>query len=90
MRNLENQAKEFISDAFWGYANGIEDCGIEDYPLLTKEEYKDYIWKTLEYEKNIIVNGVERKHIYFLGKMNFLKLVDEFLDNEDCQEYIKM
>lgn len=88
MTNLEKQAKEFIHETFWGYANGIIDCGTEDYPLMTKDEYKDYIWKTLDYEKNIVVNGVERKHIYFIGKTKFMTMVDEFLQEEDCQEYI--
>lgn len=89
MRILEKQVIDFIADTFWGYVNGIEDCGVEDYPLMTKEGYKKYIWKTLEYEKNIVINGVERKHLYFIGKDKFFKLVDKFLNRKDLQDYIE-
>lgn len=85
----EQQARDFIAETFYSYVNGIEDCGTTDYPLLTKEQYKDYIWQTLEYEKDLIVNGVERKHIYFVGKERFNELVNEFLNNEENKEYIK-
>jgi hypothetical protein len=84
---LENQVKYFIASTVEGYLNGCYDC---DYEPMTRQEWIDYVWQTIEYEKDIIVNGVERKHLYYYGKENTVKLINKYLDNYECvQPYIK-
>lgn len=84
---LEHQVKYFIASTVEGYLNGCYDC---DYEPMTRQEWIDYVWNTIDYEKDIIVNGVERKHLYYYGKENTVKLINTYLDNyEDVQPYIK-
>lgn len=85
-KDLEGQIKGFIADTVEGYLNGCYDCGYEP---MTRDEWKKYVWDTIEYEKDIVVNGVERNHFKFYGKEKFMNLVDLYLDNyEDVKPYI--
>lgn len=83
---LEEQVKGFIADTVEGYLNGVYDCGYEP---MTREDWKEYVWKTIQYEKDTITNDVEVNHFKFYGKEKFMKLVDYYLDNyEDVKPYI--
>ena len=88
-KKLEEQTKYFIASTVEGYLNGCYDCP-EDYKPMTIQEWIDYVWSNLEYEKNIRVNGNERKHLNFIGKEKFIDLVKFYLNNyADVKQYIK-
>ena len=86
-RKLEDQVKYFIASTVEGYLNGCYDAG---YEAMTKREWIDYVWKTIEYEKDITVNGVERKHLWFYGKSKTEELTTLFIENyKYVKPYIK-
>lgn len=83
---LEEQAKGFIADTVEGYLNGCYDCGYEP---MTRESWEQYVWQTIEYEKQMYINDQETNHLKFLGKKKFMELVNFYLDNyEDVKPYI--
>ena len=85
---LEDQVKGFIACTVEGYLNGVQF----GYEPMTRQEWKDYIIENLRREMayGIIVNGVERKHMKFIGNKKRDNLIDTFLDNyDDVQDYIK-
>ncbi len=86
-RKLEEQVKFYIAGTIEGYLNGCYD---DNYEPMTREEWFDYVWKCIELDKDVIVNGNESKHLTFYGKDKTRKLVETYLDNyADVQEYIK-
>lgn len=84
---IEEQVKFFIASEVEAGLNCYYD-GNNDKPM-TKDEWKDYVWASIELLKNTMVNGNEFNHLKFYGKENFLKLVDIYLENyEDVKKYI--
>lgn len=84
---LENQVKYYIAITVEGYLNGCYD---DNYESMTKEDWKDYIWNCIEYDKGVYINGNESSHLYFYGKEKTMKLIETYLNNyPDVQNYIK-
>ena len=85
---LEDQVKGFIAYTVEGYLNGVQF----GYEPMTRQEWKEYIIEDLRRDMacGMIVNGIERKHMKFIGNKKRDKLIDTFLDNyEGVQDYIK-
>ena len=90
-RKLEDQVKYFIACETEGYLNGINDCGLNEYPSMTKDQWINYVSYGLEIAINdgIIINGAENKHLRFYGKDKFIKLIETYIDNyKYIQPYI--
>lgn len=86
MNKLDKQTINFIHDTVHGYLNGCYD---DEYSPMTMDDWKQYVWQTIEYEKDLIVNGEERKHLHFAGKEKFYRLTEEFLKTcDEAQPYI--
>lgn len=89
MRNnkLRQQVRDYIKSTVEGYLNGCYDGGYEP---MTKEEWLEYVWKSLIMDRDAIVNGEEFEHLFFFGKENFLKEVERYLETyDDVKEWIK-
>lgn len=83
----EEQAKYFVASSIESYLNG---CYNDEYEPMTKDEYKEYVWKDLMMLQDTMINGNEFKHLKFFGKEQMMKLVDTYLDNyEDVKAYLK-
>ena len=83
---LERQAKEFIKGTVYGYLNGCYD---DDYEPMTEQDWIEYVWNTIEYEKGFYTNGVEPTHFYFVGKDRFIEMTRDFIrKNKDVQPYL--
>lgn len=85
-KSLEKQVKYYIATTIEGYLNGCYD---DNYQPMTREEWVEYVWTCIEYDKGVLINGRESSHLYFFGKEKTEKLVNVYLDNyADVQEYI--
>ena len=76
---FERQVDEFIQDAVYGYVVGIED---DDYEPMTETDWVEYVWTVFKMEQDMIVNGLERKHLKFYGKDAFDAKVRKFLKTD--------
>lgn len=88
---LENQVKYNIACACEGYINGCVDC---DYPALSKEEWRNYIYDvmqdTFETKYGTDMGTDAARHLRFYGKKKTYALIDWYLDNyPDVKPYIK-
>ena len=69
----ERQLKHNLESIFGEYANGISDCGLDEYPLLTEEEVIKYAIPEV-YNMRSSGDGMIRyqlgicKDLKFLGK----------------------
>lgn len=83
MRNtnvMRMQVREFIQNTIYGYLNGCEDAGYEP---MTEQGYIDYVFTTLELEKDIVVNGLEARHLRFYGKENITAEIKRFIHTDE-------
>ena len=85
---LEEQVKYFIASEIEAGLNVYYDEPNTE--PMTKDEWKEYVWNTIELLKGMSMNGNEYTHLKFYGKNKIMNLIDTYLDNyEDVQKYIK-
>lgn len=83
---LERQAKEYIRSTVEGYLNGCYD---DDYEPMTEQDWIEYVWNAIEYEKGYYTNGEESSHLYFIGKDKFIEMTRKYIRTyKDVQPYI--
>ena len=85
---LEEQVKFFIASEIEAGLNCYYDNTTEE--PMTKEDWKNYVWNSIELLKGMEINGNEYTHLRFFSKEKMFKLIDEYLENyQDIQKYIK-
>lgn len=87
-QKIEEQVKFFIASEIEAGLNCYYDESNTE--PMTKQEWKEYVWNTIELLKGKKMNGNEYTHLKFYGKDNVMRLIDIYLDNyADIQYYIK-
>lgn len=90
-KKAEDQIKWAIASEAYGYLNGINDCGLEEYPPMTRDGWAEYIRTGLNImaNDNMSINGTEYRHMRFIGKQKTEELIETYIDNcEAIKPYI--
>lgn len=78
VRSLTADEKEYLFDAMYGYLNGYNDIGENEYPKLTVDKLALYGYETIEFDKEY--GNADATAIYFCGKDAVM---------ETCREMIR-
>ena len=90
-RTIEGQLQYAIACEVEGYLNGINDCGLNDYPKMTREEWINYAVKGIKMcaSEYFNINGLDYRHLMFNGNKKIQETAETYVDNyRPIQEYI--
>lgn len=79
-RKLTDDQREYLFDAAYGYLNGYNDIGEQDYPKLTVAELVEYGYDTIEFDR--AQGDPTATAIYFCGKDAIMSELEKMIRTE--------
>lgn len=76
---MKEWQKEYLKDAAFGYLNGFNDVGRDEYPPMTLKELIAYTWETIAYEREL---EPAARSIYFTGKANATREIERIIKSD--------
>lgn len=79
-RKITDDQREYLFDAAYGYLNGHNDIGEQDYPKLTVTELVKYGYDTIEFDRSC--GDPTAQAIYFCGKDAIMSELEKMIRAE--------
>lgn len=90
-RTLEGQLQYAVACEAYGYLNGINDCGLGEYPALTEDAWINYITQGIKMcaSDYFNINGLDYRHLMFNGNQKIEETARQYVENcKAIQPYI--